>query len=327
MLVRLVNMRGVNLNVFDFDYDLTWVGFFLNAQERVYGRYGGRDAGEADARLTLPGLKHAMQQALATHRREARTRPTRSPQPELIAESYPASRNLKAGACIHCHQVYEFRREVERTRGTWRNELSWNWLPPPPDNLGLHLDVNRGNRIVSVRPDSPAGRAGLRADDELTSLNYAPVAAIADVQMALRDAPQAGTIPVTYLRGTRTVTGSLVVTGNWKQSDLSWRAFMWGLAPQASVYGKDLTEEEKRTLGLSPKALAFRQGNYVPDAARGAGIRANDLILGVDGKRFEMTMLQFNASVRLNYKVGDRVVFNLIRNGQRLEVPMTLPDR
>src|SRR5436190_1481215 len=37
-------MRGVNLDVFDFDYDLTGAGFFLNADEKVYGRYGGRGA-------------------------------------------------------------------------------------------------------------------------------------------------------------------------------------------------------------------------------------------------------------------------------------------
>lgn len=320
-------MRGVNLNVFDFDYDLTWVGFFLNAQQRVYGRYGGRDAGEAAARLTLPGLKHAMQRALATHQREARTAPPRPTQPELIAESYPASRRLPQGACIHCHQVYEFRREAERTRGTWRNELSWDWLPPQPENIGLQLQVDRGSRIASVLPESPAQRAGLRRGDELVTLNHAPVAAIADVQMALRDAPRAGSIPVSYQRGSQTLNTTVAVTGNWKQSDLSWRAFMWGLSPQASVYGKDLTEDEKRALGLSPQALAFRQGNFVPPAAREAGIRANDIILGFDGKRLEMTMLQFNAYVRLNYQVGDRVTFHVIRNGQRLEFPMTLPAR
>ena len=43
VLVRILNMRGVNLNVFDFDYDMTWAALFLNAQEKVLGRYGSRD--------------------------------------------------------------------------------------------------------------------------------------------------------------------------------------------------------------------------------------------------------------------------------------------
>jgi hypothetical protein len=40
-----------------------------------------------------------------------------------------------------------------------------------------------------------------------------------------------------------------------------------------------------------------------------------------------MNMLQFNAYIRLNYKVGDRVVFNVLRDGERLRVSMTLPRR
>jgi hypothetical protein len=30
-------LRGVNLDIFDFDYDLTWMAFFLSADERVLG--------------------------------------------------------------------------------------------------------------------------------------------------------------------------------------------------------------------------------------------------------------------------------------------------
>ena len=58
-------MRGVDLNVFAFDYDLTWTAFFLNGDETIYGRFGGRDGPVADRYLTLPGLKHAMRAALA----------------------------------------------------------------------------------------------------------------------------------------------------------------------------------------------------------------------------------------------------------------------
>ena len=68
ILVRLVNMRGVNLNVFDFDYDLTWAAFLMNAEEKIYGRFGGRDPDSPDRYLTLAGLKYALRAALAAHR-------------------------------------------------------------------------------------------------------------------------------------------------------------------------------------------------------------------------------------------------------------------
>ena len=71
MLVLRTSMRGVDLNIFDFDYDLTWAAFFLNAKEHIYGRYGGRDAGSADGRLSLAGLRYALRAALAAHRPES----------------------------------------------------------------------------------------------------------------------------------------------------------------------------------------------------------------------------------------------------------------
>ena len=53
--------------------------------------------------------------------------------------------------------------------------------------------------------------------------------------------------------------------------------------------GDDLSAEEKQALGLSEKRLAFRQGPFVSEPAQQAGIRQNDIILGVDGKTLEMT--------------------------------------
>ena len=93
-------MRGVNLNVFDFDYDLTWAAFFMNANEKIYGRYGGRDAGEADAHLTLAGLKYAMRQGLTAYQREPNAMPAGGKKAVQTVEQYPAASRLKEGACI-----------------------------------------------------------------------------------------------------------------------------------------------------------------------------------------------------------------------------------
>ena len=38
-------------------------------------------------------------------------------------------------------------------------------------------------------------------------------------------------------------------------------------------------------------------------------------------------MLQFNVFTRLNYKVGDRVTYAVLRDGKRLTVPITLERR
>jgi membrane-associated protease RseP (regulator of RpoE activity) len=325
VLLRLTSMRGVNLRVFDFDYDLTWMAFFLSADEHVYGRYGGRTPDSADAVLSLAGLRHALAEALAAHRRASRSEaaaPTGTP---LTAERYPAAQRFTARACIHCHHVYDFRREARQAAGTWRRDEVWVY--PLPDNVGLTLETDRGDRVRSVAAGSAAERAGLRKGDTLRRLNGLPVASFADVQYALHRAPAAGQVGVTWERAGRTHQGRLHLADGWRQTDVSWRWSLRGLDPQPCVHGDDLEPAQKKAVGLSARRLAFRQGPFVPAAAEQAGIRQNDIILGVDGKALEMTERQFRAYLRLNYQVGDRVTFNLLRKGKRLDVPVKLPGR
>jgi serine protease Do len=324
VLARITNMRGVNLNVLTFDYDLTWATLVIDADQRVYARYGSREDTRAEGQLSLAGLKHTLRKALAAYRSGAKP-PLPPNEPPRTVEQYPAAERLKSDACIHCHQVYDFRRDQLRTEGKWsRDDI---WVHPPPKNIGLTLDVDQGDRVTAVAAGSPADRAGLKPGDVLQRLNGQPVSSFADVRHALHLAPKVGTARVVWQRDGKEQSGMLELRDGWRESDIFWRESMWGLAPSACVYGENLPQEERHKLGLSDKRLAFRQGQFVPPVARRAGIQAGDIILGLDGREMEMTMLQFNAHIRLNYKVGDTVTYELIRNGQRLKVSLTLPER
>src|SRR5262245_22450193 len=109
-------MRGVDLNVFDFDYDVTWTALFLTAEGEALGRYGSVSAESGKPAHSLAGLRYALEQALVRHRSEpaAKAAPAAKPQ---FAEDYPAAARLQAKACIHCHNVYEFRRQALQTAG------------------------------------------------------------------------------------------------------------------------------------------------------------------------------------------------------------------
>src|SRR5262249_9854345 len=111
-------MRGVDLRRFDFDHDLTWAGFFLSPRGNVLGRFGGRDASSPDKYLTLKGLKHAMALALSFARQNATGMRPAAEAPAGVehVELFPAAARLKANACIHCHQVYDFRRDFLRSK-------------------------------------------------------------------------------------------------------------------------------------------------------------------------------------------------------------------
>jgi hypothetical protein len=319
-----VDLRGVDLNVFDFDYDLEWFGLFMSADQLIFGRYGSRDADSSAGQLSMASLRYAMQRALARHReRQAEARPGTA-RPARTADSYPTAKRWKENACIHCHQAYEAERDSQRAAGRSRRDDLWVY--PLPENIGLSLDLDQGNRVVSVAPGSSAEHCGLRKGDILEQVNKMAVASLADVQYALHCAPAEGRIKADWARQGKRHTAEMDLRAGWRVTDISWRASLRKVGPTPCVDGEDLTAQQKLDLGLGAQRLAFRQGDFVSRVARQAGIQRNDIILGADGKALEMTARQFRSYIRLNYQPGDRIVFNILRNGQPLDVALRLPN-
>src|SRR5262245_48099175 len=62
------SMNGVNINLFKFEYDLTFMAFFMDANDRFYARYGGREDFDAETCLTKESLVRVMEQVLEMHR-------------------------------------------------------------------------------------------------------------------------------------------------------------------------------------------------------------------------------------------------------------------
>jgi predicted metalloprotease with PDZ domain len=320
--VRLIKITGADLNLFEFDYDLTWVAFFLNADECVYGRYGGRDASGPDARLSLAGLRYAMQAALTTHRQPSSAKPAPRPAQPLLAENYPAAKARRNQECIHCHQVYEYRRAADKASGTFRREALWVY--PLPENIGLTLEVDRGDRLKAVSADSPAAWVGLRAGDRLRKVNEVSIASFADLQHALNRAPANGRVPITWESEGNEQRGQIELADGWRKTNITWRPSMLDIMPSLTLFGEDLTPAEKKSLGLDAKRLAFRQDKNVPSDLRAIGLRGGDVVIGVDGQVLQMTVLEFLAHVRRNYLVGDRMVLNALRDGQPVDFQIVL---
>lgn len=321
VLARLVRISGADLNLFEFDYDLTWVAFFMNGEEKIYGRYGGRDASHPDHRLSLPGMRYAMQAALTAHRQDPKAKPAARPDKPLRVEDYPAARRNR-DECIHCHQVYEFRRAAQKEAGQWSRENVWGY--PLPENVGLALDVDVGNRLKSVKAGSPAAKAGLQAGDLLMKLNDLPVASFADAQYALHKAPVKGQVPVVWTRDGKEQSARLELTEGWRKTNLTWRPSMLDILPSLTLYGDDLTPVQKKALGLSEKRLAFEQDKVVHSEAKKAGVLAGDVIIGINGEVMEMSMVDFLGHVRRNFLIGDQITLNVLRGGKRLTLPWTL---
>jgi hypothetical protein len=309
----------MDLRLFDFDYDLTFMVFFMNADERIYGRYGGRDGKSADGRMSLKGLRYAMQAALDAHRQQPKA-PAAGPKgAPLLAEQYAAAKlRRNQNECIHCHQINEFRRYDMKQAGTFKREELWVY--PLPDNVGLILDVDQGNKVKSVTPGSPADKAGVRSGAVLQTLNGASVHSIGDAMYALHRAPAQGQVPLSWLLGGKSTTSTLSVSHGWRQTNWTWRPSMLDILPALSLFGDDLTAQEKKVLGLPEKRLAFRQDKIVHKDALKLGVQGGDIIIGVDDLPLEMNMLDFLGYIRRNYVVGDKITLNVIRNGKKIEL-------
>lgn len=313
-----MKIAGADLRLFEFDHDLTWHVFLLNADETVYGRYGGRDATGAEARLSLRGLRYAMERALEKHQ---------SPPPARVlsgapvrAEEYAAASRHKG--CIHCHNVNEFRRADRKAAGTWdRSEV---WVYPLPENVGITLDVDAGDRVKDVRSNSPAAAVGLKPGDTLKALNGYPVASFADATYALHKAPVRGSIPVTWASGGKERSGSLDVADGWRKTNLTWRPSMLDILPSLPFAGDDLTAAEKKQLGLAEGRAAFRQADPVHSSLRAAGVQKGDVVVGFDGAAVDGSIGNLLGYGRRNYLVGDTVTVNVIRDGKRVDVKLTL---
>ena len=294
--------------------------FFLSPDGKIYARYGGRSEESPDGRQSLAGLRYTMESVLAEHESEsARFAPTRTGDPIYIRE-LAAGRRL--GGCIHCHQAKELLNNQIRQHGEWTTDHAFRY--PLPDNLGLLMEVDRGNVVDEIVADSPAADLGLHTGDVIERLNGVPVHSQGDIQFALDRAPRAGEIDLAWRRGDSLSQATIDLPEDWRRTNIRWRTSLQYLIPSARVYGENLTAEERETLGLSPNQLAFWQNDTVSEQARNAGIRGGDIILGINDEPLEMRVYDFVKWFRGRYVKGEVVVVNAIRDGERLELPMEL---
>ena len=187
---------GPTSKLFQFDYDLTFAVFFMNADKTLYGRYGSRSSQKDAAKdISLEGFRKAMQAALELHKgypaNKAVLAGKKGPEPRFkVPEEYPSLRGkYKATldyegkvvqSCMHCHQVRDAERAFFRAdKKPIPDEVLYPW--PMPEVVGLTLDPKEKATVKSVARGSWAEKDGFKADDEILSLEGQAILSIADV--------------------------------------------------------------------------------------------------------------------------------------------------
>jgi serine protease Do len=328
--VRMQSMNGVNINLFQFERDLTWMAFFMDAQDRFYARYGGREDSEAESHLTQESLLRTMKRVLDLHSRgevqKSRYEPGAQPlrTPEEIPTMAPMMAKRKDNKCIHCHDVKVAELKHTQKLGQFARAMVHTY--PAPSAVGIELEADTQNRVRAVTKESAADRAGLRAGDTVLSVDGQRILTLADFTRVLEVTPPESALPLEIQRGDEKIKAPLRLSGRWKRThDPSWRESLHVAGPGGGFWGQKLSDAERRKAGVSADKMAVLVTFIWGEHARRAGIKKDDVVVKFDGLTKDATIAQLHAHLNLNRNYGDRVPMTVRRNGKEEELVMTLP--
>lgn len=322
--VRVTDMRGVDLEVYRFNYDLTMAVLLMHPDGTIYSTYAGRDFTHADSHQSTTSLARVLDAALELHARHTPVaRPHKAP---VHVEELPWWRDNKKAQdakCFHCHQVHDAWQGEGRKNGTWTERDQYTW--PDPVQIGLRLD--REDQVRVTEASGRAKAAGVKQGDRIVSIGGSGALSFGDVQRALQDAPwDARKLPVVLLRGERRITVGIHLEKGWKKPTpevYAWRGMKWPMTPMPGFGGPLLTAEEKAALSLPAGSWAFRVQYLVtwgPHAKAGrraheAGIRKGMVVHEVDGRSDFRDMAHFQAWFRMTRRPGKAVRIKVLQNG------------
>jgi serine protease Do len=336
--VRMVQANAMDLTLFQFDYDLTFAAFFMNADRTIYGRFGSRshhDKPEKD--ISIDGLRAALAASLELHRnypgnkqalagKQPKVVTVKSPEayPSLVGKYQPTLdyEGALVRSCLHCHQVREAERVSYRSnRQPIPDEVLFPY--PTPDAIGLALDPKEKGRVQHVASGSAAASARFAAGDEILSFDGQPILSIADVQWVLHNASQPARIVAVVRRQTQTRTLAIELGPQWRQrADISWRATTWDLRKMAAG-GLVLKEAPEPRQGVGLRVDYVGQYNEHA-AAKKAGFQKGDVIVTADGQSTPMTEGEFLRYMLRNKLPGARVPVSVSRSDQKVDLQLPM---
>jgi hypothetical protein len=340
-------MWGADLSLFQFDGNLTWAVFFMNADKTIYGRYGTRSAFDAMKDITLEGFKKAAQAALELHAAYPSNKASLAgkigkkplwPSPErfpAFAGMYQKD-DISVNGCMHCHYVPE-----GELKSRWmRRELipdSLLWQYPMPDLLGFVMDTKESATVKTVIAESIAEMAGIKPGDKILKMEGQPIISTADIQWALHNAPEPSHVTLEIDRDGEIIETRLSIPKGWRRKasfTYSWET-TYPIAP--GFRSRELDPERKKELGLSEDALGLEvkqvyAGNRGWGSVAGSGyefvsggVRVGDVIIGVDGDATPMRESDLMAYMWQRKQPGATVELKILRNGNEHKAQLRLP--
>lgn len=335
--VRVIKTNGLDLDLFQYDFDMSWSTMFFNASDMtIYGRFGTRySTGKgSDANLTVAAFQKAAERVLALHKEYPANKsalagktgkPVEWKKPELTPglTEYPVV-VTKRQECIHCHMVKEHALRTKWQQGKLtETDL---FLFPAPAQIGLKLDIEDGLKVEAVGEGSPAAAAGAKVGDVLVAAGGQPLVSTSDLTWVLHTSPSETTLPVVVRRGSENVELKLTLEGDWKRSDIGWRASSW-FALRQGFKTEPLAAEAKKSRGLAADAMALEvKGLYGKSGPhlKKFDVRQGDVIVGVGDRTDIVSESEFLVHLRTKHGPNDSVKLTVLRGNERKELNIPL---
>jgi hypothetical protein len=321
--VRVVRMDDVDIGLFDRDWNNAIYFFVLNGDEQIYMRYGGRESNSPDTYNSLDSLRIALEQGLELHKKylagglekQERPKPKFPRQMPLLVQ-----RTFAQGQCVECHLIGDFA-NMQRERDGVLDKVSELYRSPDIKTIGIGLDVPKG--LVVKEATGPVAAAGMKAGDRITAWNGVPVWTFGDVQYRYDKVDRRATsVRITVDRGGQPVELAVDLPARWWWTDLRFRQS--SVDPRLDFEDRPLSGEEKQKLGLKPEGFAS-QVKYVAGMAKIRGshdLRVGDVIVAVDGVDHDEFANTAELYLKLHMKAGESAKLEVIRDGQRMTMPI-----
>ena len=342
--VRLINANAIDLQLFQFDYDLSFSTLIFNADRTIYGRYGSWQHQKDSQDTSLETYTSALRRALDLHRaypgnkdsllgKQGGPTPFRTPVdiPKL-AERYGRELDWKGNvvkSCVHCHQI------GDAFRASYHDNnkpvpLEFIYPMPAPETLGMTLSATDTLRIDQVAPNSAAAKAGLQPGDLIDTFNNQPLISVADAAWVLHRSPATGSLPITLRRNGEPVSLSITLEPDWRyKTDISRRVGAWSLRGMTTggLVLEDLDDTARSERGLDTQSLALwvkGLGQYGPHGlAKRSGFQKDDILIEIDGIKNRLPESELLGRLLTDPKGRHPLSISLLRNKNRLE--LTLP--
>ena len=340
--VRMVQANAMDLTRFQFDYDLTFAAFFMNADGTIYGRFGSRSSQDAMENMSMPGFRLALEGALDLHdnypaNRDALAgkqpvtpryeRPEQYPSLASYAEELDYEGEV-VRSCMHCHQINEAERMLYRdAKEPVPDKVMFPW--PSPRIIGLELDRLEQATISAVAPGSPADIAGLAVGDVIESVDDQPIVSIADIQWVLHHADDEDHLRVRAARSGVSRDATVTLPAGWrKNTNIAWRVSSWDVRRMGTggLILRPLSAERRVASSMTQDALALVVegiGQWPPhDYGKKAGFQKEDIIVAFDGQTHAMTRSQLLAYTMQETTAGDVIPVTVLRDGARVDLEL-----